>query len=120
VAKIRRQRWEKFMERIFVASSSEGLDIAETVKELLEIQLQSVAGVHLWTGGTFEDSKAYIESLESELNNATFAVLVLTEDDKVLNRRKKQWVPRDNLVFELACSWATWAVIDAFSFRLAF
>ena len=87
--------------RVFIASSSEGLDVAETVKVLLLEGLSGLAEVHVWNGGTFQLTKAYIESLEQEISKADFAVLVLTKDDQQLIRRSKEFVPRDNVVFEL-------------------
>ena len=59
--------------RVFVASSSEGLAVAETVKALLKDGLRGLAEVQVWNGGTFQITKAYIESLEQETNKADFA-----------------------------------------------
>jgi predicted nucleotide-binding protein len=87
--------------RVFIASSSEGLRVAETVKALLSDTLGGLAEVETWDAGTFALTKTYIESLEQEVNKADFAVLVLTLDDELLTRETKTSVPRDNVLFEL-------------------
>jgi len=86
-------------QRIFIGSSSEGLPVAEALADLLA-QRADLAPV-LWNQGTFELSKTYIESLETELSKAHFAVLVLTAVDVVVSRDQESLAPRDNLVFEL-------------------
>jgi hypothetical protein len=55
----------------------------------------------LWNAGTFELSKTYIESLETELTQADFAILVLGPDDIVVSREEVSLAPRDNFLFEL-------------------
>src|SRR6266568_7121898 len=86
---------------VFIASSSEGLKVAQTVEGLLLEKLSGLAEVHIWNARTFELTKTYIESLEQEVNKADFAVLVLTRDDELVTRKKKISVPRDNVLFEL-------------------
>jgi len=85
--------------RIFIGSSSEGVPVAREIAELL----RQHPGLEpsLWTEGTFALSKTYIESLETELTQAHFAILVLTPDDVVVSKDEETLVPRDNLVFEL-------------------
>jgi hypothetical protein len=85
--------------RIFIGSSSEGLPVARAIAELLA-QHHGVAP-SLWNEGSFELSKTYIESLETELTQAHFAILVLTPDDVVVSREEGSLAPRDNLLFEL-------------------
>ena len=68
---------------------------------MLRDGLSGVAEVQVWNEGTFQINKAYIESLEQEMNKADFAVLVLTKDDQQLIRETKEFVPRDNVVFEI-------------------
>jgi predicted nucleotide-binding protein len=87
--------------RVFIASSSEGLPVAETVQALLRKRLGDLGEVLIWNQETFEPTKTYIESIEQELDKVDFAVLVLMEDDKQLYRKTKAFVPRDNVVFEL-------------------
>ena len=86
---------------VFIASSSEGVKVAQTVKTLLLKKLSSRIEVQVWNAGTFQLTKTFIESLEKEVNKADFAVLVLTRDDELVTRKTKTSVPRDNLLFEL-------------------
>ena len=86
--------------KVFIASSSEGLAVAEEVQRVLQAKLNQRADVEPWTGA-FELTATYIESLETVADQADFAVLVLTPDDVTTSRRKKRSAPRDNVIFEL-------------------
>ena len=86
--------------KVFIASSSEGLKVAEAVRGLLQRQLGDKAEVMPWTE-KFEFSATYIESLERVSSEHDFAVLVLTPDDAITSRKTKKVAPRDNVVFEL-------------------
>jgi predicted nucleotide-binding protein len=85
---------------VFIASSSEGLEVAKAVRALLLHELQDEARITLWTR-EFYLSATYIESLEKASQEADFAVLVVTPDDITISRDKKKSAPRDNVVFEL-------------------
>jgi hypothetical protein len=86
--------------KVFIASSSEGLNFAKTIQELLIQRLELKVDVRLWKQ-EFEISKAFIESLEEETFENDFAILVLTPDDTTTSRKKKKQSPRDNVIFEL-------------------
>lgn len=86
--------------KVFIASSAEGLDIATAVRRSLLSELDRIAEVEPWTRA-FELSATYIESLESIVDQADFAVLVLTPDDVTTSRKKATLSPRDNVIFEL-------------------
>lgn len=85
--------------RVFIASSSEHLEVARTIRDLLSGDAHIAPRV--WDEGTFKLSRTYIESLERELDAADFAVLALTPDDVGISRNNKKKMPRDNLLFEL-------------------
>jgi hypothetical protein len=85
--------------KVFIASSSEGLEVAKIVRGLLLQELND-ADVKPWTR-EFELSASYIESLEKASREADFAVLVLTPDDVTTSREAEKLTPRDNVVFEL-------------------
>ena len=85
---------------VFIASSSEGLEVAKAVRALLLQELRDRAKVTPWTR-EFDLSATYIESLEKASQEADFAVLVVTPDDITISRNKKKSAPRDNVVFEL-------------------
>lgn len=84
--------------RVFVASSSEQIEVARAVAEALKSpQLEA----KVWDEETFNFSDTYIESLEKELERADFAIVILTGDDPANVRKKKINLPRDNVIFEL-------------------
>jgi hypothetical protein len=85
---------------IFVASSSEGLDLVESVRESMQAELHGIADVKPWPG-QFQLTLTTIESLERLVEAADFAVLVLTPDDHTTSREIERLTPRDNVVFEL-------------------
>ena len=86
--------------KIFIASSSEGLDVANTLRILLHDVLRDDAVLTPWTVA-FDLSAAYIESLEKAADEADFAVVVATPDDFTIQRNKQSAAPRDNVVFEI-------------------
>jgi hypothetical protein len=86
--------------KIFVASSTEGLEVAKTVRSLLGDALRGTAEPVPWTRA-FDLSATYIESLEKAAEEADFAVIVVTPDDLTISRDRKRVAPRDNVVFEL-------------------
>lgn len=83
--------------KVFIGSSSEGLKIAKT----LQVLLGRVAKCTIWTQGVFGLSQVTLESLIQATKKSEFAILVLTPDDLTTKRRKKKYMPRDNVVFEL-------------------
>jgi Predicted nucleotide-binding protein containing TIR-like domain len=82
---------------LFVGSSSEGLRIAETV----QMALDQVCEVELWTQGIFGLMRGTLESLVMALSRFDFAVLVLTADDLTVSRGSERAAARDNVLFEL-------------------
>lgn len=86
--------------RIFIASSSEGLDVVDQVHRSLQRALGGTADVRPWQGA-FQLTRTYIESLERLLDTSDFAVLVLTPDDRTTSREAERLSPRDNVVFEI-------------------
>ncbi|MBI2186149.1 MAG: nucleotide-binding protein [Acidobacteria bacterium] len=86
--------------KVFIASSSEGLDVTTAIRRSLLSELDQIAEVEPWTR-EFELSATYIESLEKIVAQADFAVLVLTPDDVTTSRKKEKLSPRDNVIFEL-------------------
>jgi predicted nucleotide-binding protein len=78
--------------RVFIASSSEGLHVAEVVRGLLLNELGDTAEIVPWTR-QFGLSEVTIESLEKASSESDFAVLVLTPDDITTGRGKKTPAP---------------------------
>jgi hypothetical protein len=84
---------------IFIASASEGLDVANAVRDVLRGNIGFEPRV--WNESTFKPSMAFIEALEVELDQSDFAVVTLTPDDKSETRGQAHMAPRDNVLFEL-------------------
>jgi hypothetical protein len=82
---------------LFIGSSSEGLRIAEAVQVILD----SVCEVELWTQGAFGLTQGTLESLVIALSRFDFALLVLTADDMTISRGTQKAAARDNVLFEL-------------------
>jgi len=83
--------------RLFIASSSEGLPIAEAT----QVGLEDAAECTVWTQGAFNLSETVAESIVNAPVKYDFAVLVFTPDDVVEKRGERRPAPRDNLFFEL-------------------
>src|SRR5438132_1480995 len=84
---------------IFIASASEGLDVAKAVRDALQTNIGFQP--RIWDEGTFKPSMTFIEALEQELAQSDFAVLTLTPDDQSNSRGKVTMAPRDNVLLEL-------------------
>jgi predicted nucleotide-binding protein len=83
--------------RVFVISSSEGLDAARLVRQNLDCEKMHV---HLWDQGTFSASEYPMSSLESAIEAADFAIAVVRADDVLVSRNKTANVARDNVHLE--------------------
>lgn len=83
--------------RLFIASSSEHLDVAYAVQEELERELE----VTVWSQGVFELSRYTLESLEEIVRSTDFAMFVFAPDDMIRIRGVDHQAVRDNVVFEL-------------------
>jgi hypothetical protein len=84
--------------RVFIASSSEQLAVAQQIAKALNDPKEWT--VVVWDKA-FDFSASFIESLERELGRADFAMVVLTGDDVANVRKKAAVLPRDNVIFEL-------------------
>jgi predicted nucleotide-binding protein len=84
---------------LFVGSSCVGLDVARAIQSGLK---HDDVDVRLWAAdGAFAPSNTPLEDLLAHADRSDFAVLVVTPDDLVSSRGKDDYVPRDNVVFEL-------------------
>ena len=83
--------------KVFIASSVEGLHLAQRVRDgLTQVGVESV----IWTEA-FPAGKSVLGALDEILGACTASVMVLTADDAVIARGQDRRVPRDNLVYEL-------------------
>ena len=83
---------------VFIGSSSEQLEIARAIQSGLSHDPMVVT---VWADGIFKASRTTIENLMSAVNDADYAVLVISPDDCVESRGVEQYGPRDNVLFEL-------------------
>jgi predicted nucleotide-binding protein/hypoxanthine phosphoribosyltransferase len=88
---------ESVRPRLFIASSSEGLDVAR----IIQLQLERDADSILWTDAVFAPTEYALESLERQLDTVDCGVFVLTPDDLTRARGAQKRSPRDNVIFEL-------------------
>lgn len=86
----------KFKPRIFIGSSSEGLKIAEYVKE----QLGNEFDCYLWTDNIFKYNDSAFDTLLNEASFFDFGILIATPDDFTTSREKTFETARDNIIFE--------------------
>ena len=84
-------------QRVFVGSSTEGLEIAHAVQSNLE----SEAEVRVWSQDVFRPGEHVLESLLRQTAESDFGVFVFSPDDIVEIRNSEQLTVRDNVVFEL-------------------
>jgi hypothetical protein len=80
--------------RLFIASSIEGLHVAEELRTLLS----SDVDVDLWTTA-IRLGDAIIDGLETRIRKFDYAILLFTADDDVVSRRRRRRAPRDNVIF---------------------
>jgi predicted nucleotide-binding protein/predicted ester cyclase len=83
--------------RVFIASSVEGLPVAEAI----EVDLQFFADVTIWEQGAFHPSQGSLAAIDEAADQSDFAIAVLTPDDMTTKRGQSYAVPRDNVIFEL-------------------
>jgi hypothetical protein len=83
--------------RVFIGSSSEGLDLAKALQVLLDKECE----VTIWSQGVFGLSDGTLETLIAASKDYDFAALILTPDDVTISRTITNKAPRDNVLFEL-------------------
>jgi len=83
--------------RIFIASSSESLDVAEAVNVNLDHDFE----VTIWKNGTFKLSSSTIDDLVEKSSAVDFALFIFTPDDISTIRDRDEHIVRDNVIFEM-------------------
>ena len=93
--------------RIFIGSSSEGLKVAQFIRDTLnndplnEDSNHKVFECILWNDRqVFAQGTSYLESLLKAASMFDFGILVATKDDTSTVRNKAFETPRDNVIFE--------------------
>lgn len=82
---------------LFIASSIEGLRIADAINANLEHE----AHCTIWRAGTFKLSSQSVDDLVKKSSAVDFAVFAFTPDDVATIRKHETAVARDNVVFEM-------------------
>lgn len=82
---------------LFIASSSEGLGVANDVQELLEHDCHAT----IWNQGVFRPSDVVLQRLVRVVREHDFGLFVFTPDDRLHLRSTDVQVVRDNVVFEM-------------------
>jgi hypothetical protein len=86
------------LSRAFIGSSTEGLEVAKKLKELLSSDLSIV----IWNQDeVFGLGDATLEALEGAVLEYQFGIFVFTPDDEIHVRGETKRVARDNVLFEL-------------------
>ena len=91
------QSYDNRRPRVFIGSSSEGLEIAESI----QLNLDHSCEVTIWSQGVFGLGWGTLETLVEQLDNYDFSILVLTPDDMIESRGDLKNSARDNVLFEL-------------------
>ena len=88
---------DDFRPTVFIGSSSEGLRVAERLKQGLDADYE----VRIWSEGVFGVGDMTLPRLLEVAREVDFAVLCLTADDLLSKRlRDSKHAPRDNVIFE--------------------
>jgi len=82
---------------VFIASSIEGLRIADAINANLEHE----AHCTIWRAGTFKLSSQSVDDLVKKSSTSDFAIFVFTPDDVATIREHEAAIARDNVVFEM-------------------
>jgi len=83
--------------KVFVGSSSEGLEIAHALQSNLEPETE----VRIWSQDVFLPGEHILESLLKQAEASDFGIFVFSPDDLVDIRGSTQKTVRDNVIFEL-------------------
>jgi predicted nucleotide-binding protein len=82
--------------RILIASSKEGLDLAQELQHSLSPDVQAT----LWDKKFFKPGEYPIETFDRRTAEFDGAVTIATPDDRVVSRKVQRFAPRDNVLFE--------------------
>lgn len=79
--------------RIFIGSSSEGINVAQKVKSFFEKDFECF----LWTDDIFKYNENFLETLMKEASLFDFGFMVFTKDDYTKSRLEYFDTARDNV-----------------------
>ena len=84
------------MKRIFIASSSENLDVAHAT----QINLEHDFDVTVWDQGVFLPSSYPLEALWKAMAELDYGIFVFVPNDVLEIRNQQYEAVRDNIIFE--------------------
>ena len=103
----------KSMPRIFIASSTEGLEIAYALQELLQYSAECT----VWDQDVFVPSSNTLTDLISKSQSTDFGVFVFSFEDTAKIRNAEEFVVRDNVLFEFGLFIGTIGLQNCFIVR---
>lgn len=83
--------------RLFIGSSTEGLNVAYGIQENLEFDAETT----VWKQGIFKPTRQTLADLVAAMKCTDFAAFVFNADDILTMRGKEFHATRDNVIFEL-------------------
>jgi len=83
--------------KVFIGSSSEGLEVAHALQSNLEPETE----VRIWSQDVFLPGEHILESLIKQAEASDFGIFVFSPDDLIEMRGSHQKTVRDNVIFEL-------------------
>lgn len=88
--------------KIFIGSSSEGIKIANQIKDQINLELGDWIQCETWeNGGVFSLNKGTLESLVKASRKYDYGIMLASKDDILIKRMKIFNVMRDNVLFEM-------------------
>ena len=82
--------------RVFIGSSTEGLEMTEFVKDYLSTDYDCI----VWNEDVFKANENFLETLLKAASLFDFGVMIFSSDDVLTVRHKVFDSPRDNVMFE--------------------
>src|SRR5437764_1010733 len=86
--------------KIFIGSSSEAMQCAQLIQELLQDIDNEIEVLGWWNETVFQSGDTHIESLFKAISATNAAILIFAEDDRVERRGVNAWTTRDNILLE--------------------
>ena len=83
---------------IFIGSSSDGLQVAESVQILLN---NDGFDTMVWNQSIFGLGRGLLEELVTVLHKSDFGIFILRSDDLLISKNNTYNTTRDNVLFEL-------------------
>ncbi len=91
--------------RVLIFSSIEGKPVAEAVKTCIDRFSRGKIKATLWDRTNW--AGWFLDHVLGQIRRFPFVVLILTPDQKIINRKETIFSPRDNLLMELGIALAT-------------